>query len=110
MEILQIIWNVLTTENEVLTKIFASFLMFIELTISMLLFTSILNISATKHQKVIYVLILSLIGILTLWIIPIPFNTFINLIACPILVYFIFKTNILKTILAEIIPYKSLLY
>ena len=105
MEILQIIWNVLTTENEVLTKIFASFLMFIELTISMLLFTSILNISATKHQKVIYVLILSLIGILTLWIIPIPFNTFINLIACPILVYFIFKTNILKTILAEIIPY-----
>lgn len=105
MEILQTVWNALTTENEMLTKIFASFLMFIELTISMLLFISILNISATKRQKTIYVFLLSLIGILTLWIIPTPFNTFINLIVSPLLVYFIFKTNILKTILAEIIPY-----
>ena len=105
MEILQTIWTALTTENETLTKIFASFLMFIELYVSMLLFTTILNISANKKQKFLYVLILSLIGILDLWIIPTPYNTFINLIACPILVYFIFKTNLLKSILSEILPY-----
>lgn len=105
MEILQTIWTALTTENEILTKIFASFLIFIELYVSMLLFTNILNISANKKQKVLYILVLSLIGILNLWIIPTPYNTFVNLIACPILVYFIYKTNILKSILAEIIPY-----
>lgn len=105
MEILQTIWNALTTENEMLTKIITSFLMFIELTVSMLLFTTILKISSTSKQKLLYVLILSLIGIITNWIIPVPFNTFINILACPILVYFIFKTSILKSILAEIIPY-----
>lgn len=107
MEIIQTIWNALTTENEMLTKIFTSFLMFIELFISMLLFTYILNITVNKKQKLLYVLILSLIGILTLWFIPTPFNTFINVLACPILVYFLFRTNILKSILAEIIQYVS---
>lgn len=105
MEILQTIWSALTTENEMLTKIVTSFLMFIELTISMLLFTSILKLSSTFKQKFLYVITLSLIGIITNWVIPVPFNTFINILACPILVYFIFKTSILKSILAEIIPY-----
>lgn len=105
MEILQTIWSALTTENVMLTKIITSFLMFIELSVSMLLFTTILNISVNRKQKILYVLILSFIGIITLWILPTPFNTFINVLACPILVYFIFKTNIIKAILAEIIPY-----
>lgn len=105
MEILQTIWTALTTENEILTKIITSLLMFIELYVSMLLFTTILNISANKKQKSIYICILSLIGILNLWIIPTPYNTFINIIACPLLIYFLFRTGLLKSILAEIIPY-----
>ena len=105
MEILQAIWTALTTENEILTKIITSFLMFIELLISTLLFTSILRINSTTKQKLLYVLSLSLIGIITLWAIPTPYNTFVNLIACPILVYFIYKPSILKCILSEIIPY-----
>lgn len=109
MEILQTIWTALTTENLMLVKIITSFLMFIELTVSMLLFTYVLNINVNRKQKLLYILILSLIGILTLWLVPTPFNTFINVIACPILVYFLFKTNILKAILAEVIPYISFL-
>lgn len=105
MEILQTIWSALATENVMLTKIITSFLMFIELSISMLLFTTILNISVNRKQKILYVLILSFIGIVTLWILPTPFNTFINILACPILVYYLFKTNLLKAVLAEIIPY-----
>ena len=104
MEILQTIWTSLTTENLMLVKIITSFLMFIELTVSMLLFTCVLNINVNKKQKLLYIIILSLIGILTLWLVPTPFNTFINVIACPILVFFLFKTNVLKAILAEIIP------
>ena len=105
MEIFQTIWTALTTENITLTNIITSFLMFVELTVSMLLFTTILKIPATSKQKLLYVIISSFIGIFSMWIIPSPFNTFINVIACPISVYFIFRTSILKCILAGIIPY-----
>ena len=105
MEILQTIWTALTTENETCIRIISIPMLVLELTVSMLLFTEILNIKSTKKQKIIYISILSFIGFINLWLIPTPYNTFINLIACPVLVYFIFKTNILKSILAEIIPY-----
>lgn len=105
MEILQTIWTALTTENLMLVKIINIPLAIIEVTVTTLLFTTILNIEATKKKKFIYILIFSLIAIISMLFIPTPFNTFINVIACPIIVYFLFKTNILKAILAEIIPY-----
>ncbi len=105
MEILQTIWTAVTTENELLIKLISFPMLIIELTVSMLLFTTILNISSSKRQRIIYVSLLSFIGVVTTFIIPWPYNTFINLVACPILVYFIFKTNAIKSILAEIIPY-----
>ena len=105
MEILQTIWNSLITENEVLINILSLPMTLLEVLVTTLLFVNILNIESTKKQKMVYILSFSLIAIISSWFIPIPFNTFINVIACPILVYFIFKTNILKSILAEIIPY-----
>ncbi len=105
MEILQTIWTALTTENEMLIKVTSMPMLVLELTVSMLLFITILNIKSNIKQKIFYIVALSLIGFINLWFIPTPYNTFINIIACPILVYFIFKTNILKAILAEIIPY-----
>lgn len=105
MEILQMIWTKLTTGNQMLIKIISIPLAIIEVSITMLLFTTILNIKSSKKQKILYILIFSLISILSIIIIPIPINTFINVIACPLLVYFIFKTNILKAILAEILPF-----
>ena len=105
MEILRTIWTALTTENQKLTLIICSSLTFIEVYISTLLFTQILNIDINKNKKLIYILTFSIIAIATMFIIPTPYNTFINLIACPLLIYFIFKTSLLKSILAEIIPY-----
>lgn len=105
MEIFQTIWTALTTENEMLTKIICSPLTFLEVYISALLFTKLLNLETSSKKNLIYVLSFSSIALLTIFLIPSPYNTYINLIACPILVYFIFKTNILKSILAEIIPY-----
>lgn len=105
MEILQTIWSALTTQSESLTVLICSPLIFIEMYISMLLFTTILNISVNKKQKILYVIILGIIGLITAWTIPVPYNTFINIVACPILVYYLFKTNLLKAVLAEIIPY-----
>lgn len=105
MEILQTIWSALTTENAMLVKIVSIPLAIIEATVTTLLFTTILNISSTRKQKSLYISIFSIIAIISMLFIPTPFNTFINVIACPVLVYFIFKTNILKAILAEVIPY-----
>lgn len=109
MEILQTIWNALTTENEKLAILICTPLIFIEMYVSMLLFTTILNINTTKKQKLSYVLILGTIGLITIWTIPTPYNTFVNVLACPILVYLIFKTNILKSILSEVIQYITFL-
>lgn len=105
MEILQTIWSILTTESEILSSILSVPMTILEAIVTTLLFTSILTIEATKKQKVLYILSFSLIAIISIHFIPTPFNTFINIFACPILVYFIFKTTILKSILAEIIPY-----
>ncbi len=105
MEIFQTIWNTLTTENQMLINIINIPMLIIELTVSMLLFTTVLNISATKKQKILYVVILGAIGLITSWTVPTPYNTFINIIACPILVYFLLKTDVLKAVLAELIQY-----
>ena len=105
MEILQTIWTALTTENPLLLKFVSLPMLVIEIALSMLIFTTILDISSTKKQKILYLVILSSIGMITTLVIPAPFNTFVNIIACPILVLLIFKTNFLKAILAEIIPY-----
>lgn len=105
MEILHNMWTALTTENANLIRFISIPLGFLEAIITMLLFTTTLNISSTKKQKILYVSIFSVIAILSITVIPAPFNTFLNLIACPILVILIFKTSILKAILAEIIPY-----
>lgn len=105
MEILQTIWNALTSENEVLLNIVSILMTFIELTLTLLLFTTLLNISFSKKQGIIYILCNLSVAILTSYFIPSPFNTFINIMAFPIFVYFILKTNALKSILAEITIY-----
>ena len=105
MEILQTIWNVLTTENEQLTNIIVSPLSFIELYISMLIFTTILNIECNKRQQFFYVFISSIIAIVNILFVPYPFYTFINVITLPVLVFIIFKTTVLNSFLSEIVIY-----
>lgn len=108
MEILQTIWNALTTENMDLTNILMILPTFLEAFLSMILFSAVLNIKSNLKQKISYTIYLSVISVLTLNFIPTPFNTFINIIAGFMLIKFIFHTNILKTFLALIIPYISI--
>lgn len=105
MEILQTIWNALTSENEILLNIVSIPMTFIEITLTFLLFTTLLNISFSKKNAILYIICHSIIAMLSSYFIPKPFNTFINLMAFPILIYFILKTNALKSILAEITIY-----
>ena len=51
MEILNNIWVALTTENEMLIKIFSIPLSLIEVYVTMILFTYILKVEAIKKDK-----------------------------------------------------------
>lgn len=105
MEMLQTIWTALTTENEFLTNIIGIPSIFIEAYISMLLFTTILNIDATKKQKAIYFLLMSFFSIISRLLIPSPFNTFFNVIMIFLLNILVFNISIFKGILALILPF-----
>ena len=104
MEMLNNIWMALTTENEVLINIFSIPFLLIETTVTMLLFTSILNINANKKSKLIYILIAVTLGAFCTFLIPKPYSNIITLIVMPIVIMFVFKVNFLKGLLSELIP------
>lgn len=105
MEILQTIWNALTVENEAILILTGIPMIFLEVTLSLLIFSHLLNIKCNRNQSILYVASFSTVAILTTYLIPTPYNTFINLMAMPVLIYFILKTNALKAIIAEITFY-----
>ena len=100
---LQTIWSALTTQNEFLTKILLIPLAYLDAFVGMLFFTTILNIETTKRKKIIYVISYGTLANLINFIIPTSYSIFINIIIWPIMVFFILKTTILKSILSEVI-------
>lgn len=103
MEILQTIWISLTTPNEGLIKIIFIPLSFLDTFIGMFFFSTILNISSTKKQKILYVCIMSILSQLSNFLLPTLYSSFVKMIIWPILVILIFKTSILKGILSEVV-------
>lgn len=104
MEIFQAIWIALTTPNEGLIRLLSIPLTILEAIVCMLLFTTVLNIEATKKQKLTYILLMAFSSILSNTPFLYSISKFINAILWPILVILIFKTSILKGILSEVIP------
>lgn len=107
MKIFQTIWTALTTENELLISLTGFPTCLIDASIVMLFFTTILNITATKKQKLEYVICFSVLGFICRTFIPNPFGIIINMILLPSCVFFILKANFVKSIFAEIIPYAT---
>ena len=62
MELLQTIWTALTTPNEGLLKILAIPFTFLDIYVSMILFTNILNIEASSKNKIIYTIIFGILS------------------------------------------------
>ena len=108
MELMQTIWTHLSMPNEgLMAIIFNSWgipFIFIEITLHVLLFTTILNIPATKKQKIIAVVVLSFISCISNTITQKPYSAYINMILYPIFITLIFKINFFKSIIAEFIP------
>ena len=105
MEVLQTVWNILTTENEWLTKLLISPLVPLENLLYMFNFVALLHFDVSKRQKVLYISCISVLVLLNMYIVPMPYYTFANILMCPLLVLIIFKTSFLKSILSEIIIY-----
>ena len=100
---LQTIWSALTTQNEELIKFLAIPLTFLDAYIGLLFFTSILNIQTNTKNKLLYIFLYGTIANFINFIVPTSYSVFVNIIVWPIMVFFILKTTILKSILSEVI-------
>lgn len=104
MEILNNIWTGLTAENVILINILSVPLSLIEVTVTMLLFTVILNIQSSRKQKLIYIIVSTILSVLCTCCIPKPYSNIITLVGMPIIIMVIFKVSFMKGIFAEFIP------
>ena len=103
MEVLNNIWMAISTPNEGLINILTIPLFFVEYFLTMTLFLSILNIKATRNQKIIYVLLMGFISIADSYLIPNPINILLNYLMMFILAYLIFKFSLFKSLLSIIV-------
>lgn len=103
MNTIQTIWSALTSQNETLTNMLLIPLAFLDIYVGMLFFTSVLNIKSNRKSRIIYVLVYGIVANLITFLIPQPYYIFVNLIVWPLMVFFILRTTILKSIMSEVI-------
>lgn len=104
MDVLSSIWNVLTTENEMLTKIVTAPTVLIENYLGFLLIVSILQLKYKKTDKLAYVLFVSFTSLFNEFIIPLPYNVILNYLLIFVFIKYYLKLNIIKSFVALIIP------
>ena len=104
MEILDSIWSALSTENEFLTKMLTLPLMFVEISLSLYIFTFFLKIDLPRKKKVIYIICVSMFSIISSLFIPEPYNVFINYTFIFIVLIKYFNLSLLQSISAVIMP------
>lgn len=103
MEILNNLWLAISTPNETLINIIAVPATIMENVILMFLFISILNISSTNKQRITYIMLMSIISLTMMYLIPSPFNIFINYFTIVALQYIIFRNSFLKSIISSVL-------
>ena len=104
MEIFQIIWTALTTENELLTNITYLPVMFIESLVNVLVFTTLLNIDTTRKIKTKYIIFISTILYFSGVFVPNPYKAIVNFAIIIFSIRFFFKTSMLKSVMCLILP------
>lgn len=102
MEIFNDILTAISTPNEGLVNILTIPLFFVENFLIMNLFISILNISISKKQKTIYVILLSISSFSTNLFLSNPLNNIINYFIMTIMTTILLKTSLLKSCLCVI--------
>lgn len=104
MEMLNNLWVALTIENQLWINVQSIPLLFVELYVTMSLFLTILDISSTKKQRIIYLSITVPLGVICTFLIPKPYSNIVTLVTAPFIIMGVFKTNFLKALFAEFIP------
>lgn len=105
MNFLNQIITILLSENRIIIFVLSFIFTFIEAYLTFLIFSLILNIYSNNKKKLFYIFSLSILSILIKILLPTPYNVVFNIIISPVLVFFIFKSTILKSILSQIIPF-----
>jgi len=101
-EFFQNLWSILTTENSELIEYSLLPFYWIEALVSILLFTAIFKVKASRKQLILFVFSLSLLAMIINFLIPTPYSNYLNIVIMPILLIFIFKVSLLKSIAAQI--------
>lgn len=104
MDLLNNFWNILITENELLTKFLTIPTIPIEAFLLFRISTSLLKINYTKKAELAYILLLTLNSLVTKFLITTPYNVYVNYLIMFIIIKSIFHTNAIKTIIAIIFP------
>lgn len=104
MSLLNNLWSLLTTKNELATQIISTIPIFVEAWLVFKILSSFLQFDYNNKQKYAYILLFPIISIIFKFFVPSPFNTFINYITMFILIKLIFKVNWLKCIIGTILP------
>ena len=104
MNILNNLWLAISTPNEELVKIVCVFLLFIEAPLSFSLINNVLNLSCTKKQKYLYILVVSIVGTLASFILSWPYNIVLNYLTAFLILYFVMKLSFVKSFIATIFP------
>lgn len=103
MEILQTLLGILTSPNENINLLLSP-LMLIEMTVTMLFFTTILNMKTTSKSKIGFVLSVTFLSFVCNFLIADFWTTIVHFVLTPILIMLFFKTSFLKSIIASLLP------
>lgn len=105
METFNILWNAFIIPNEILMNILSiPLLFFIEIPLTFLLISNIFTISYSKKQYWTYVIITTLVASIATFAIKWPFNVILNYVSAFLIIYFIFKMDIIKTLVSSLFP------
>lgn len=103
MEVLNNIWIAISTPNEGLLSILTIPFTIIEAILTAYLLKCILNISSTTKQSIIYISIISITSLISMYTIPNPFNIFVNYVIMFFVIKLIFKITNLKILLGIVL-------
>lgn len=105
MDVFNNIWSTLITPNETFINICFIFLnTFIESPLTLYLILNLFDFKVTKKKSFSYIIVFSILSILSIYIINAPFNIILNYIFSFLIFYFIFKLTPFKTLIASLFP------
>lgn len=105
MDLLNNIWVGLTTPNETIINIILLLFNYtIEMPLSLYLVSIVFNLKPSKSQAMKYILMNATFTSISLFVVPKPYNTMLNYLIFFLVFRFLFKQNIIKTLIASVFP------